>query len=383
MKYEPQHYIDCGYEDCGYVSPELSSSEEYPDYIKEEVENSVRKILSHQNFDTVTFGFMTDIHYALSYNHKIRFRRTMNAYREIAKRVFIDKLFLGGDYTNEGCKEHKTKCFNELRAEFDEVNYFPVHGNHDDGTIWDKFYIENDKDENHLDHGELYKLFYNHIPSKGAQLDKDNPSLYYLVDEPSTKTRYVCLDMNDIPYIFNDKGILKYRGQHLFTMSQKQLDWLVNKALRFDEDGWSVAFVAHCVSRPSAGVPEEETMVSRLIVFNKIISAFKSGGVAKASLDDGEISYNIDVDFKEYTKADIIGVFVGDYHTDAVEKDDVGIPYILTANAVMYCTSNPNYVQRYDGDKTEILFDIVTVDKNKRKIFITRVGAGEDRIVEY
>ena len=51
----------------------------------------------------------------------------MNAYREIAKRVFIDKLFLGGDYTNEGCKKYKTKCFNELRAEFEGLNYLPVH----------------------------------------------------------------------------------------------------------------------------------------------------------------------------------------------------------------------------------------------------------------
>ena len=102
-----------------------------------------------------------------------------------------------------------------------------------------------------------------------------------------------------------------------------------------------------------------------------------------AQIDEEELSYNINVDFKEYTKAEIIGVFVGDYHTDAVEKDSAGIPYILTANAVMYCTSNPSYVKRYDGDKSEILFDVVTVDKKKRKIYITRVGAGEDRVVEY
>ena len=49
----------------------------------------------------------------------------------------------------------------------------------------------------------------------------------------------------------------------------------------------------------------------------------------------------------------------------------------MTANCVMYCTDNPSCVQRRDGDKTEILFDIMTIDKKKRKIYITRVEQGK------
>jgi len=96
MRNEPEYYLSCGYEDHGYVSPELSSSDEYPDYIKEEVWDSIRKVQSHQTTDTITFAFMTDLHLALSYNHKVRMKRTVNAYKEIAKRVHIDKLMLGG-----------------------------------------------------------------------------------------------------------------------------------------------------------------------------------------------------------------------------------------------------------------------------------------------
>lgn len=38
---------------------------------------------------------------------------------------------------------------------------------------------------------------------------------------------------------------------------------------------------------------------------------------------------------------------------------------------------------RAGGDKSEVLFDIVTVDKGKRTVYLTRVGAGEDREVKY
>ena len=62
------------------------------------------------------------------------------------------------------------------------------------------------------------------------------------------------------------------------------------------------------------------------------------------------------------------------------------IPFVFTGNAVMYCdnVSTPGrYLERYDGDKSELLFDIVAVSKKERTIHIIRIGAGEDRIVKY
>lgn len=35
------------------------------------------------------------------------------------------------------------------------------------------------------------------------------------------------------------------------------------------------------------------------------------------------------------------------------------------------------------GNEKELLFDVVTVDRKMRKITVTRIGSGEDRIVEY
>ena len=381
MRKEPEYYLNCGYEDHGYVSPELSSSDEYPDYIKEEVWESIRKIQSHQTTDTITFAFMTDLHLALSYNHEIRMKRTVNAYKEIAKRVHIDKLMMGGDYTNEGCKEYKSDCYRELRAHFSGIDYFPVNGNHDDGTIWDKAYINADKSTNHLTHEELYTLFYNHLPHKGAEFDKNNHSLYYKVDDTAKKVRYICLDTGDIPYKFDENGKLIYHGQWLFALSQAQVSWLINDALKFDEEGWSVAFFMHSVLRPGS---EQKEITRHLSVLTDIVDSYKNGEEISKLYYEDEPDFKLQVDsaFSSSKKADIIGFFVGDYHTDAVEFSNARIPYILTSNLVMY--SPPHYtVQRHDGDKSEILFDVVTINRKERTIYVTRVGGGEDRVIKY
>ena len=211
---EPEHYLKCGYEDHGYVSPELSSSEVYPDYIREEVMETVRSVQEHQKHETVTFGFMTDLHYAMSYNHEVRMKRNINAYKEICKRAQVNFLALGGDYTNEGCKKYKSDCFRELRALLEGVEYYPANGNHDDGSIWDKAYLKIKGQKDMLSHDELFRLFYNHLPQKGIKVK--NHALYYYMDDRNSKMRYIFLDSNDVPDTLDEEGERKYLGQYFF-----------------------------------------------------------------------------------------------------------------------------------------------------------------------
>ena len=56
-----------------------------------------------------------------------------------------------------------------------------------------------------------------------------------------------------------------------------------------------------------------------------------------------------------------------------------GIPVIYIGNVIMYKYAVP----RIDGDKSELLFDIVTIDRKNRVIHTTRIGAGEDRTINY
>lgn len=376
-----EFYREYGHEDVGYMPAPLSSKEEYPLYIEKAVCDAVGRIQKVQNEHTVSFAFMTDIHYALNENHTVRFQRTMRAYREIAKRTGVDFLILGGDYTNEGCKEYKMQTFRELRALLGGNGYFPVNGNHDDGSIWDQSYIQAERSENHLTHTELYTLFYNHLPKSRVEFDAENHSLYYLYNDLSSKTRYIFMDTGDVPYLYGTDGKLKYGGQHLFAMSQRQIDWLTGTALRFDEEGWSVIFVSHALL-----LPEEEEhpapISENLEIVRRIVTAYQNGEKCRFEFGKGDFFRTIRGDFDEYCRAKVIGMFCGHEHFDEVAYYG-SVPIVVTQNAVMYDKKGGKNTKRTDGTASELLFDIVTVDKQAGTITTVRIGAGEDRVIRY
>ena len=377
MRHSVEEYEISRMDHDGYTEPPVSTLEEYPAYIAQEVNESIEKIQSLQGMNTVSFGFLTDTHYAvrLKATHQIRFRRTINAYKEIAKRVHLDFLGMGGDHVNDGDKQYKKDCYRGLRAELAGVRYFPVNGNHDDNSIWDISFIPSEISTQHLTREERYPLFYNHAPAQGAIFNYENRGLYYYWDNVDVKVRFIFLDSNDIPYIY-DNGKLRYYHQGDYSYSQAQLDWLVNKALRFEEEGWTVVLMQHV---PPFGKGEN---LSRLAVVHDILKAYKNG--EKCFVDRGQgtdFPQKVDVDFGTYLRGEIACMMLGHSHVDRANQAD-GIWYIETGCGIMY-VGGPHSIQRKDGDKTELVFDIVTIDLDKKKVFLTRVGAGEDREFTY
>ena len=74
-----------GYVAFGYFSPPLSFKDEYPEYIENEVNRCVERIKEHQNENTVSFAFITDIHYSETENHDMRTKRLVNAYKKLQR----------------------------------------------------------------------------------------------------------------------------------------------------------------------------------------------------------------------------------------------------------------------------------------------------------
>ncbi|MBQ3225731.1 MAG: metallophosphoesterase [Clostridia bacterium] len=367
-----------GYVYFGYISPELSSENTYPDYIKENVLEAKEKIRAHQTESAITFAFMTDLHYSSTKNHDIRTQRLMNAYRELKRDVQVDKLILGGDYLNDGTKEYKTNNYISLRNFLKDERYFPVNGNHDDNSIWD-LCIENEVSENHLSPKELYDLFFDHLPDLGAEFNKKAPGLYYVYNDKEQKVRYIFLDTNDIPYSIDENGKLNYTKQHLFALSQNQLDWLVNEALCFDENGWDIIIISHNFYKFAEGGRNNKES-ERLKVLGDVLDAYQNGKDIDRDYFRDEFFVHCKAEFSKAKRGHIIACFAGHHHADFAERTDGGIPVIYTSNLMMYHPCTP---ERNDGDKSELLFDVVTIDRKEKAIYMTRVGAGEDRIIRY
>ena len=365
-----------GYVYFGYISPELSSSDTYPDYIKECVDDCVNKIQQIQNRNTVTLGIMADTHYSHNFNHNIRVTRVMNAYREISKRVHSDNLIVAGDFVNDGYMDYKTLGYKELRAHLKEFDYLPVNGNHDENSIWDEV-IRAEVIENRLNSKQVYNLLFNHLPSLGAKFNEKNPGLYYYLDDENRNIRYIFLDICDYPDIHFNTWYM------YMAMSQEQIDWLINEALNVTEDT-DIIITAHSFAFPSkikdGTVTDKDD--DRIYYLNYILDAYKNGGRIQQKFGNDEFEVNVEADFSNRKRGNIIGCFAGHHHKDIIEYSDSGIPYIYIANFMMY-NEPANGLERLDGDKSEMLFDMVTIDRKKRTIYLTRVGAGEDREVNY
>lgn len=297
----------------------------------------------------------------------------MNAYRQIKNECGVCDLILGGDYVNDGTKEYKIRNYRGLRGFLKNESYFPVNGNHDDNSIWDSC-IESEKSTHHLTSKELYDEFYNHVPSI-----EEPGKLYYFRDDIKEKVRYIFLDSNDIPCVFTEKGKLKYTKQNVFAMSQEQIDWLCNKALRFDEEGWDIILIAHAFPKWDEEARINDVEVKRLEPLADIIDSYQKGNILSKEYFDDEFKNIVDADFSTCRRGNIIACVAGHYHADFEEYTKEGIPVIYIGNVIMYKYAVP----RIDGDKSELLFDVVTIDREKRTIYTTRIGAGEDREISY
>lgn len=353
-----------GYVAFGYFSPDLKSDDEYPEYIESEVKRCIERVKSHQSKNSVSFAFITDIHYSDTPNHNVRTKRLVNAYKEIAK-AGVSMLVLGGDHVNDGLKEYKENNYRKLREFFTGIEYLPINGNHDDNSIWDRF-VENEKSVNHITTSELHALFFDHIDT---ECGKDG--LYYFKDDKNKKVRYIVIDPYDLPEKYDENGKLVYLKQDDYAISQKQADWLVDKALMFDEDGWSIVLLSHFLPYPDKNTDEGR----EVDYINEILSSYQKGIDIHKTFGEGELSVKVDADFSARNKANILAVIMGHTHEDILQRDEANTPFIYRANAMMYDTAHH---KRVDGTATELLFDIVTVDVKENKIYIDRVGAGEN-----
>ncbi len=363
------HLKEAGYVDFGYISPEISSKAEYPEYIQKNVRACIQKIQAHQNRTSITFGLWADVHFSPSINHNIRMKRAVNAYTEISNKVHCDYLVLNGDHCNDGVKEYKMDSYRELRKFIKEFNYLPSCGNHDFNSIWDEI-LENETFASKLSAEELYALFFNHLPSLGARFS-DSEGFYYYIDDQNKNVRYIFLDTSDVPHN------CKNNVQHLLCISQKQLDWLIEDALNVKENT-DILLFAHDAVFPTK---EQNIEQKNLMMLNSVLDAYKNAEKLSAEFGEDEFKIKADIDFGKCRRGNIVALFAGHHHDDIIEYSKNGIPFIYTANFMMYPAKE--HLPRLDGKKTELLFDVVTINREEKIVYLTRVGSGKDRAFKY
>lgn len=373
-----------------YTTIPLSSSETYPAYLQKEAEQTVSDIRSIEGEEQASIAFMTDIHYKPCENDHIRLERTLNTYRDIAGKIKLDGLALGGDRIFEASKEIRTQAMQSYRSHLEGIQYFPVCGNHDAGGQWDNYVIHAVDSSNNFTKNDWFNGFYNHLGAENAVFNSDDTDnqLYYYLDNPERKVRYIFLDSSDAPQKLDENGKLVYNPIGYLAFSQKQIDWVSKQALNMPEDGWTALVFVHHIIDPEQAADYEMTIQKNrhTQAMVKLLDAYRAGEDLNTTLyeEHPDFMLHLAYNFSEYHRAEIAGVIMGHTHRDHAQYSQTGIPYIHTACAYadnVYC--NPGAPERNDGTKAEILFDIVTISKTNKVLYLTRVGAGSDRVFPY
>jgi hypothetical protein len=347
-----------------------------PIYLKKMVDLKIIKAKELQDAKTMSFSFFTDSH--ITETSTFADIETLNY---INNNMDIKFTACCGDNLDNGItKEIHLNTAKKLIDKLSFDNYFTVKGNHDDNSI-----ISNGIDNVRytMIPQEQYNIMFKRLEGS-VQFDELNKeSMYYYYYMPEYKVRAIFLNSIDIPYMQNqdNEAAWKYDGQNTYAYSNAQLNWLANTALKIPDNEWKVMFFTHVNPFPE-GMIGADNLVHNGTVMLKIIDSFKQGTKYKSMPTIGEFGQSVAVDFSSQGSGKIIAFFYGHTHSEQVLTRN-RVKYISTWNDVpKKSLSNPNAPAREIGTTSEICLNIITVNFNLNKIFITKIGVGDDLIID-
>lgn len=226
-----------------------------------------------------------------------------------------------------------------------------------------------------ISRAERFDLFMSPQGEDTRRVWGDNGTYFY-VDYPQRKARFICLNSQDTAYNVGDdyystdapaRNPMKGNG---YTAAQ--LEWL-SDALKV-ENGYNIIISVHVPPTTVEGITGCSATNDNIL--RNLISAYMN----KETYTFGDV--NVD-----YTSAggNIVGVFAGHKHFDYTDAVTLPCPIIITTTASSTPQTDPNGNKdnRTYGTVNETAFDIVTVDTENKVIYMTRLGGGADRTINY
>lgn len=307
------------------VFAKLQGKTAYPDYFRTQVEDAIDSIKSNQlaaGKDGETFLFITDNHW--DNNAK----NSPGLVKRIVKECNIKHVIDGGDIITQFNNKQDmltsmSSCADSMG--FSELGFKVLFGNHDMNQ-------NGVQEANWMTEGEFFALSQSFM---GRNIDEYKDYFYFYYDDPSTKTRFICLDTR------ND-GVI----------SSAQFTW-------FDtvvqvESGWHVLVFAHWLRTPN--------------LWNK-------------PLEGGVWTDSAQTLFAKCDNAESVeGIFCGHLHADMDTTTDGGIKVIATDTDSLGAYGEYTATR---GTVSEQCFDVITVNYASKTIECVRVGRGVNRSFTY
>ena len=353
----------------------------------DEINDTANKIYNNMNGQCLCFAWISDTHtypnYDSSDSSAVQYLNEINTIKFVNKQVGFDMLVHGGDMvntqwlwknpttTNEVYGKVIHDYVNELRkTEID--NIYICMGNHDGG------FIPNNTGSGVGTEYSNYKCFYKNsrqrVSDNKGKIVREGTKPYYYVDFDNLKLR--CM------FLATDMDSLKtdWKG-----MDYEQAEWIKNTLENIQTDYNVILFTHIPITRFYTVMSKGGSTTSIVNLLN---------GFNNHSTVDNQGS-SLDADFSNKT-GKILACFSGHYHGDSIilpsdEKAKFTFPEITITsggyltNKVITTGDFSNEADapaREYGKVTQNAWDGVVYSKTDNKIYLTRFGAGEDRVID-
>lgn len=361
---------------------------------KNEVEAKENLILQANYDDNFTFMFSTDMHVQESIGGFLN--NTYRVLNHVDKVLNTDLILNGGDSVPYGTsdKAHGMNTLKDaMRKYHDKSKVVHIFGNHDNNMISKGLFPYDDelqRPEWILNQKTQYNILASHLKDV---VFGSKDKMYFFKDFEDKKIRLIVLNSQDVPYTTatDSRGeYYKYLKPSILNVSNEQMTWLANTALKFDDKDdktqWITLFTIHVSPfTESEGMTWNAPQYPNNLQLRQIIKAFKNGEKGIASykndtLNDGIHNVNTSYDFTSQGNMRIGGMFSGHNHLDCATVVD-GYPAVTTTCGYPDMSLDER-LPRVVGEFSEIAFDHITINRNNNKLKLIRFGAGKDRVFD-
>ena len=338
-----------------------------PEYYATHMVNKVDAINNISNINVNTsvtqeatkllqFIFITDYHYDNSGKDYDNTQHSAALIEYLQKNIGLDFVCHGGDIiNNKSTQKEAIQYINDFRNVFGRVNnlYYCI-GNHEynstEGLTW----------------AQITKL----LNGNRTNIMCMDPYGDYYIDDNATKTRYLFMGCDR-------------RSTSGAMISSGQITWFLESLSNTPNDYDCVLFI-HRLLELTFDTEDRNINVSVYSDCDEIANGID------AFNERSPITYN-DVTYDYSSKAGyFICALTGHSHTDASMTLASGTPLIMVTTDCL-----PKRHTSYDWENStwkneatretveEQAFDVVTIDKENKKIYCTRIGYGSNREFSY
>ena len=323
-----------------------------PEYWQEELDTGVKAVkraMQEAGYNKSAFLFYTDAHWTS--NSQMSPKLLKYLYRNTG----MNKTFFGGDIVQRESGDEDVMAYlwqwrEQLRG---LPNHHSVVGNHDDGNTTNNLF------------SEQYVYGYLLASEETPDIVRGEKGLYYYIDSPTEKTRYLCLDTAFQTLLYDPI----------------QLQFVVD-ALCAVPENWHIVAVAHIWYNTDYEV--EPPAVGGLSYGGKVLlrlldayNARGSGTINVQASSTDSTTTPVDYDFTS-CGGKVEFCIGGHTHWDYDGVSDGGIPVIL-------CETDSTVVRSGlgadIGSTNEAAVSGIVADYDAGKITVIRIGRGASRTV--